>query len=34
MAEQSRQLIERVQQEEIGLLSKNEMIEVITTIAV
>lgn len=34
MAERSRQLIERVEQEEIGILSKNEIIEVITTIAV
>ncbi len=34
MAEQARQLIERVQQEESGILSKNEIIEVVTTIAV
>jgi predicted transposase/invertase (TIGR01784 family) len=34
MAEQARQLIERVKQEETGILSRNEIIEVITTIAV
>ncbi len=34
MAAQAKQLIERVQQEEIGILSRNEIIEVITTIAV
>jgi predicted transposase/invertase (TIGR01784 family) len=34
MADQARHLIERVQEESIGILSKNEIIEVITTIAV
>ena len=34
MAEQARRLIERVQQEEMGVLSRDEIIELITTIAV
>jgi predicted transposase/invertase (TIGR01784 family) len=34
MADQAKQLIARVQQEETGTLAKNEIIEVITTIAV
>ncbi len=34
MAEQAKQLIERVELEETGKLAKNEIIEVITTIAV
>ncbi len=34
MVERSRQLIERVQQEDLGTLSRNEIIEVIKTIAV
>jgi predicted transposase/invertase (TIGR01784 family) len=34
MAERARQLIERVQQEKTSILSKNEIIEVVTTIAV
>jgi predicted transposase/invertase (TIGR01784 family) len=34
MADQARQLMERVEQETVSILSKNEIIEVITTIAV
>lgn len=34
MAEQAKQLIERVQLEETGILPKNELIDIITTIAV
>jgi predicted transposase YdaD len=34
MAEQARLLIERVQLEETGTLAKNEIIDIITTIAV
>jgi predicted transposase/invertase (TIGR01784 family) len=34
MAEQAKRLIERVEQEEVGILASNEIIEVVTTIAV
>jgi predicted transposase YdaD len=34
IAERARQLIDRVQQEELGILSRDEIIDVITTIAV
>lgn len=34
MVERAKQLLERVQQEDLGTLSRNEIMEVITTIAV